>query len=454
METRRRRGDGGGGGLSMILDPRGIPVTASDAASAARLEHAIIGYGGFRADTGERLKAALADPGLVMAPVLRGYFMLLLTKRELVSRAEQAANVAEAAMTQAGATPRERLHLQALRAWIGRDCRAAAAILKRILAEYPHDLVALKLAQYLLFYQGDWRDMRDTVATAIASWDAAAPGYGYALGCHAFGLEECGDYAEAERLGRRAVALASDDIWGAHAVAHCCEMQDRSEDGLAWLDEAAVGWRDANNFAFHVHWHRCLFLLELGRFDEVLARYDREVRAESTDEYLDITNAVALLWRLEQLGVAVGRRWDELAARAAARIDDHMLAFGDAHYAVALAAAGHADDYAWWRRSSAAYAQAGETQSAVTAEVGLALGDAALAHRRGEYGRAVDLLWPVRASVRRIGGSHAQRDFFAKLLIDSAVQAKRIEVARTLLGERLAARPNNRWGQAMAARAG
>lgn len=438
----------------MATDPRGIAITASSDASAGRLEEAIIAYCGFRTDTGDRLKAALADPGLVMAPILRGYFMLLLVKRELVSRAEQAANVAEAAMAQAGATPRERLHLQALRAWVGRDCRAAAAILKRILAEYPRDLVALKLAQYLLFYQGDWHDMRDTIAAAIASWDESAPGYGYALGCHAFGVEECGDYAEAEKLGRRAVSLHADDIWGAHAVAHCCEMQDRSEDGLAWLDEASGGWPKANNFAFHVNWHRCLFLMELKRFDEILARYDREVRAESTDEYLDITNAVSLLWRLEQQGVDVGARWNELAARSTARIDDHMLAFGDAHYAVALAAAGKDEDFAWWRRSSAAFAQTGETQAGVMAEVGLALGEAARAHRRGDYGSAVDLLFPVRASIRRIGGSHAQRDFFMKLLIDAAMKAGRIEVARTLLQERLVARPRNAWAQAMAAQLG
>jgi hypothetical protein len=447
-----RRHRHGGGGLIMLTDPRGVPVTASSVESAARLEHALIGYCGFRQDTGDRLKAALADPGLVMAPVLRGYFMLLLVKRELVSRAEQAANVAEAAMMQAGATSRERLHLQALRAWIGRDCRAAAAILQRILAEYPSDLLALKLVQYLLFYQGDWRGMRDTVAAALASWDEHTPGYGYALGCHAFGVEECGDYAEAEKLGRCAVALHPDDIWAAHAVAHCCEMQDRSSDGLAWLDEARTGWPNANNFAFHVNWHRCLFLLELGHFDEILARYDNEVRAEATDEYLDITNAVSLLWRLEQHGVDVGHRWRELATRSAARIDDHMLVFGDAHYAAALAAAGTAEDFAWWRRSSAAYARASETQSGIMAEIGLALGDAARAHRHGDYGRAVDLLFPARGSIRRIGGSHAQRDFFAQLLIDSAVKAGRAEIARDLLSERLVARPDNRWAKRMIAR--
>jgi hypothetical protein len=229
-------------------------------------------------------------------------------------------------------------------------------------------------------------------------------------------------------------------------------MQDRSEDGLRWLDESGAGWLDANNFAFHVAWHRCLFLLELKRYDEILARYDVEVRPESSDDYLDITNAVSLLWRLEQVGVAVGRRWNELAERSAARSDDHMSVFGDAHFAAALAAAGGDGAFVQWQGSSKAFATgSGETQARVMADVGLALGAATLAHRQGDYGRAVDLLLPIRARLWRIGGSHAQRDVFAKLLIDAAVRAGRVDTARALLGERLATRPNNAWAWMMAA---
>jgi hypothetical protein len=59
---------------------------------------------------------------------------------------------------------------------------------------------------------------------------------------------------------------------------------------------------------------------------------------------------------------------------------------------------------------------------------------------------------PLREGFRHIGGSHAQRDLFAKLLIDSAVRAGRADVARDLLHARLAARPNNRWARMMADR--
>lgn len=437
----------------MFFDARGVAVTAPDSEAVSLLEAALLSYAAFKRDAGDRLKAALAyDASLIMAPVLRGYFLLLLEKRELVPRALEAANIADAAIEKFGATPRERRHAMALRAWGHRDLRSARATMTSILEHEPRDLLALKLAQYLLFYAGDWLTMRETVERALAAWDETAPGYGYVLGCHAFGLEECGYYAKAEKAGRRATELCPDDIWAGHAVAHVCEMEDRLEDGIRWLGEASGGWKEANNFAFHLAWHRCLFSLELKRYDEVLALYDREVRPDSSDDLLDISNAVSLLWRLEQLGIDVGRRWDELAARSAKRSDDHMQIFGDAHYAMALAAAGGAEDFARWCRSSEAYMAGNETESAVMREVGLALGYAAQAHRGGDYARATELLYPLRESIRRIGGSHAQRDLFAKLLLDSAVKDGRADIARGLLRARLSTRPNNSWARMMADR--
>ena len=107
--------------------------------------------------------------------------------------------------------------------------------------------------------------MHDVVARALPAWDAAMPDYGFVLGCHAFGLEETGDYEAAERAGREAVERNPADIWAAHAVQHVFEMTGRPRDGIAWTEQLEANWRGCNNFAYHALWHRCLFLLELGR---------------------------------------------------------------------------------------------------------------------------------------------------------------------------------------------
>jgi tetratricopeptide (TPR) repeat protein len=289
--------------------------------------------------------------------------------------------------------------------------------------------------------------MRDAVAGLLSAWDASVPGYGFLLGCYAYGLEEAGDYAPADDIGRRAVALNPSDIWAAHAVAHVAEMQGRLQDGLEWITTAAAQWRECSNFALHLRWHEGLFHLDLEDHDRVLELYDREVRSQSTDEYLDVTNAVSLLWRLEQAGTGVGSRWRELADRARAHVDDHSLVFVDLHYVMALAAANDAAAVQQFLASCERFA-ATETgnEASVMATVGLPLARAVSAHRRGLYGDAVAELVPVRTQFRRIGGSHAQRDLFDQLLIDSAWRGGRLDVAAELLAERVARRPRNIWG--------
>jgi len=429
----------------MPLDAGGLQVTAASDAAVAHLDAAVAAYCGLRRDAGDRLKAVFAaDPRCMMGQVLKGYFLLLFATKTAVARAASAATAASS-LAAAGANARERQHLAALDAWVHGALGTATAWWREILAEHPRDLLALKLAQYGAFYGGDGEGMRAATGTALAAYDEAVPGYSWVLGSHAFSLEECGAYDAAETAGRRAVALDPADIWAAHAVAHVCEMQDRLEDGVHWIAAQEAHWGEVNNFAFHARWHRCLFLLALGRSSDVLALYDREVRAESTDDHLDITNAISLLWRLEEAGVDVDGRWAELAARARAHQDDHCLAFADVHYLMALAAVGDEDGIEAWRRSSRAHAETGADDDArVMSRVGLALAEAALADRKRDWPRVVAAMAPVRGDIRLIGGSHAQRDLFEEMLIAAALKADP-HLAGTLLGERLARRPGNPW---------
>ena len=65
-----------------------------------------------------------------------------------------------------------------------------------------------------------------------------------------------------------------------------------------------------------------------------------------------------------------------------------------------------------------------------------------MAWRSRDHARVVQRLAPVRGELWRIGGSHAQRDLFTLILLDSAIRAGNPALARTLRAERAALRPN------------
>lgn len=431
-----------------MRDMNGEVVQAASPETVRLLDHAVSDYARARRGTRDRLADVLvSDPTCVMAHALDGYLHMLSSKRDAMPRARQALSRAASAGGGRPLARREELHYAALDAWSRGDMRGAANTWDTLLDEFPRDLVALKVSQFVLSYLGESDRMRDRVARVLPAWNPDDPGYGFVLGCLAYALEESGHYRQAEEAGRRAVDLDRGDIWAAHAVAHVAEMEGRLQEGIDWIAALANEWRDCSNFALHLKWHEGLYHLELEQHDRVFALYDREVRAESTDEYLDVANAVSLLWRLEQADVNVGARWSELAARAATHVDDHALVFVDLHYLIALAAAGDPSAVSAFLGSCEQFAASGKgTEAEVMADVGVPLARAVVAHRHGAYGVAVDHLMPVRHRIRRIGASHAQRDVFDQLLIDAAVRGHRFADARELLAERLSRRPTNRWG--------
>ncbi len=408
----------------------------------------ITAYLGARADTRERLNAWLADdPSSVLGHCLDGYLHMTASRQESVAKARHAVANARTAGARTQRNRTDLRHIAALEAWSDGDMHAAAAAWTAILREDPRDIVAIRVSQFVLSYLGETARMGETIEQVLPHWDESAPEYGFLLGCHAYALEENGDYTRAEEQGRRAVALNPGDIWAAHAVAHVREMQCRLRDGVEWITSLADRWRECSNFAMHLRWHEALYELELERYPRVLELYDREVWPHPSDEYLDLTNSASLLWRLEQAGIEVGSRWRELATSTQKRVGDHTLVFADVHYAMTLAAA--KDDAALdaLLESSARFAATGTgTEASVMQLVGLPLMQAVVAHRRQAFGQVVDLLLPVRHEIRLIGGSHAQRDVFAQLLIDAAWRAGRHEVAGMLLHERITRRPDNRWG--------
>lgn len=413
-------------------DIHGLTLTGATASAMENYEAAVAELQCYRGDPVARVDAALAEaPGFAMAHVLRGWLHLLGTESGGLP-------VARAAHTHAlrhARSDHERGHATAIGHLVDGRWHDAARVLEDVTIAEPRDALGLLAGHQLDFFTGHSRMLRDRIARALPHWDASMPGYHSILGMHAFGLEETGDYARAEAIGRRGVELEPRDGWSQHAVAHVMEMQSRQAEGIAWM-RGNDGWAGDSFFQVHNWWHLALYHLELGDVDAVLALFDDKMAGGRSGVALDMVDASALLWRLHLRGIDVGERWQLVADAWAPLATAGNYAFNDAHAVMAFVGASRRDlGQAVIQAQEKAASRPGDNASFVS-DVGHAVARALMAFGEGDYARTVALLRPVRSSSHRFGGSHAQRDVIDLTLIEAAIRSGDGRMAVALASER------------------
>ncbi|MBI5941188.1 MAG: tetratricopeptide repeat protein [Caulobacterales bacterium] len=411
------------------------PTGASEAALDL-YEATLRGHQCFAGDPIRNLRKAVADsPDFVMARVFTGYLYASGTD----AAALPSALAAHAAVVDLPANDREAGHVAALGKMARGELAEAAKSLSEVSAKYPRDALALQIGQLLDFLRGDSRGLRDRIGAALPHWDETMPGYHAVLGMHAFGLEETGHYAAAEATGRRAIDLEPRNGWAQHAVAHVMEMQDRREEGVAWMRGAIPNWTGDSYFQVHNWWHLALFHLGLGQTDEVLALYDGPLWGERSTLAYDMVDASALLWRLRVMGVDVGDRWQALADAWEPAVAESTYAFNDAHAAMAFVGAGRSDALAALRAAQRRAAERPGDNAAFLAVAEPVVRGLA-AYGEGDWRGTVEALQPVRATAHRFGGSHAQRDVIDLTLLEAARRAGDAGMAAAIEADRAAIR--------------
>ena len=421
----------------------GNPVSHASADAIRRLEHAMTLMNAYQADPLAEVDALLAEhPDFVMAHAFRAG--ALATAGDKAFEGELAKTVVAAETLAGKANDRERLHIAAARSWLNGDFEQASEMWGRAALLYPRDVTAIQFAQLADFYLGYSQMLRDRVARVLPHWDRAVPNYGFVLGMHAFGLEECGDYANAEAVGRDAVALDGRDAWAVHAVAHVMEMQGRAADGIDWLESTSATWAPGSLFGFHNWWHQALFCLDAGDPRRAFTLFDEKISAGGFGQALELVDGSALLWRLSLLGHDVGARWTDIADKWATRIEDGYYAFNDLHAMMAFIGANRRAEQAALIQVAERAALGAGTNAMMTREVGLPSLKGFAAFGRGAYDEAVERLLPIRGKANRFGGSHAQRDIFSWTLAEAALRTGDRSLAEGLVAERLAQKPESR----------
>jgi tetratricopeptide (TPR) repeat protein len=321
---------------------------------------------------------------------------------------------------------RERALHRALALWHANDNLRAVEALEAITAEWPGDLLAAKVAEFLYYVLGQqYMGPRFRAhMRRLESTHANDPDF---LAMAAFASELCDDYVDAEARAERALGIEPRNPWAQHALSHVLIRQGRVREGLARLDSFLPLLATCGR-PIHCHdaWH--LALLHLEQLDGAAAMrvFRAHIWGITPDFVVEQLDAIALLWRIEMAGTPMDAEWPSIAEHIAPRAVETFMPFMNAHYVYALARAGRTDAVeavlASVRERSAAD---DEEAKRVWAPVGRAVIEAAAAFGAGNRGGAAALLDPVMPMMTSIGGSDAQDDLFRQTYLRSLQAAGR-----------------------------
>ena len=381
--------------------------------------------------------AADEAPRCCMANVYAGFLWMLL---EAPDAARSAAKYVTACAAAAGdCTARERLNVEMLRAWAADDMPLVFRLCDKIAAQFPRDLVIVKLHQYFEFNRGGSPAML-RIALRVLERNADQP---YMHGMAAFAYEQCHLLDEAEHEARAALALRRKEPWAQHALAHVMLTRGRIDEGVEFLEGMADTWTGLNSFmSTHLWWHLALLYLSQGRRQKVLEVYDRYCWGISKSYSQDQIGAISLLARFEIAGIDVGTRWQDVGVHVASRAHDTVQPFLTLQYVYALTRAGRPEALTLLASAREHARSAPLCFRAVWRDVALPGCEALHAYARGDYDTAWQGLEAIMSRMAEVGGSHAQRDLFEQILLDAAMKSGRAAAAQQMLELRRRADPD------------
>lgn len=415
-------------------DPLGLPLsTTAEAATSfnAGLERLM------RLQSGAEdlfAEAAQLDPDFALA-----HAALALLGHEAGADTDVAAALAAARRAvRTNADDRERSLVSVVGLRVREPRRAGADALRRHIAAYPRDVLAVSAAVPTIAFSG----VIDVQQDVWALVENLAPAYGdhwWFISLLAFVRQDQARYDEAALLAESALSCEPASGHAVHALTHVHYETGQHETGRAWLDHwIEASGRSASHQA-HFAWHAALHDLALGDLAAVEARFARQLADVTGVRGLVDTASLLWRWRVAASGWEPERGAPPAAGPVLATVGEGLLDSPSTPFIALHAAVAHAanNDAAALdalgtrcRRS-----RDGATRS-VVAQVCQGLADVL----REEWAPAIDRLAGALPELATVGGSAAQREIVEETLLLALFRSGRAPRARELLEDRITRR--------------
>src|SRR2546422_26426 len=181
-----------------------------------------------------------------------------LNKKECEPQAAAKAAIERARGPVAGATRRERQHVEALAAIADGEAARGLGLIEEHVREFPRDALLVHQAGSAIGLGG----RADREEHRVAFVERLAPAYGDDWWFHsalAFTYHEVGRYEESRRLSERSLEQYPGNANASHNIAHICYETVDNEGGIARLSDWLGGYDPRAPFYCHLAWHLALF---------------------------------------------------------------------------------------------------------------------------------------------------------------------------------------------------
>lgn len=412
-------------------DPLGLPLsTTAEAAAAfnAGLERLM------RLQSGAEdliAEATRLDPDFALA-----HAALALLGHEAGAATDVSASLAEARRAaKKNADDRERSLVSVVGLRLREPRRAGADALRRHIAAYPRDVLAVSAAVPTIAFSG----VIDVQQDVWALVENLAPAYGdhwWYISLLAFVRQDQGRYDEAALLAESALSCEPASGHAVHALTHVHYETGQHETGRAWLDHwIAAGGRSASHQA-HFAWHAALHELALGDLGAVQERFAAQLSGVTGVRGLVDTASLLWRWHVSTTGWDPARAEPPAAGPVLAAVDPGLIGHPETPFIALHAAVAHAanhDREALGNLAARCRRSRDEATRGVVAPVCRAL-EQVLAE---EWATAADLLGDAVPALATVGGSAAQREIVEETLLLCLYRSGRLDEARSLLGDRV-----------------
>jgi len=213
------------------------------------------------------------------------------------------------------------------------------------------------------------------------------------------------------------------DAGQAHVMAHRMLDEGRHELGHRLLGAWLEGRDGSGSDWTHLQWHMATFEIAVGQWEAALTRFENHILPVATHTCDALTDAPAMLWRLQLAAPRpVTLPWEPVRATAVHRLTHPSGPYVELHCLLALAGAGDIEGLDRWLLGRPATE---DPRAKLLAQMGVGL----RAFAADDYDLSAVVLAAAVPRLSELGGSHAQNLLFqeiAELSGDRAQMTTRI----------------------------